>query len=46
MTLFRDGQVGDEGYGFARVDLDRHTIMLDARRTEQQYRRSKHDPIS
>jgi hypothetical protein len=35
MTLFCDGQVGGEGYGLARVDLDRHTVMLDARRTQQ-----------
>jgi hypothetical protein len=35
VSLLCDGQVGGEGNGLARVDLDRHTIMLDARCTEQ-----------
>jgi hypothetical protein len=46
MALSGYGQVGGEGYGLSRVDLDRHTFMLDARRTEQRYRRSEHDLIS
>src|SRR5215216_1559479 len=46
VALLGDGQVGGEGYSFARVDLDRHTVMLDSRRTEQSYRRSEHALIS
>src|ERR671913_184463 len=35
VPLLCDGQVGGEGNGFARVDLDRCTVVLDARRTKQ-----------
>ena len=35
VALLCDGQVGGEGDSLARVDLDLHTIMLDARRTDQ-----------
>src|SRR5919112_3651324 len=35
VALPRDGQIGGEGCGLARVDLDRHTVVLDARRAEQ-----------
>jgi hypothetical protein len=35
VALLCDGQVGGEGNGLARVHLDRHTVVLDARRTEQ-----------
>jgi hypothetical protein len=30
-----DGNVGQEGDGFARVHRDRHAVALDARRAEQ-----------
>jgi hypothetical protein len=35
VALFRHRQVSGEGYRLARVDLDRHTVMLNARRTQQ-----------
>jgi hypothetical protein len=35
LALFRYSQVRDEGYRLARVDLDRHAVMLDARRAQQ-----------
>jgi hypothetical protein len=35
VALLCDGQVGGKGDGLARVDLDRHTVMRDERRTEQ-----------
>src|SRR5918994_4751115 len=35
VPLLCDGQVGGESNGLARVDLDRHTVVLDARCTEQ-----------
>jgi len=41
-----DCQVGDERDRLSRVYLDRLAVVLDARRTEQQHRRPRHDYTS
>ena len=46
MSSARDGQVGGQRDRLPGVDLDRHAVALDARRTEQQYPRPEQSRIS
>jgi len=46
MSLARDGQVGQQGDGLARVHLDRHAVALDAGRAQQVYMQVRHGDVS